>query len=69
MVWGLFVFFYAEPNIEGFNSHMIAKYETVQECNEAAYQSKLAHQLTNQKEYVYVFDTFIKYRCAPIPKQ
>jgi hypothetical protein len=66
MVWGLFLMIYGEQVREGFNSHMIATYETVRECNEAA--RDLSNKYVNRSEYSYTFKS-PRYRCAPIPKQ
>lgn len=68
MVWALFLMIYGQQVREGFNSHMIATYETVQECNEAAHKFYREGQDVHLKKYSYVLKS-PKYRCVPIPKQ
>ena len=68
MVWGLFLMIYGEQLREGFNSHMIATYETQLECDDTAHELYRAGQDVDRAEYSYTFKS-PRYRCAPIPKQ
>ena len=70
MVWALFLIISGEQIREGFSSHMIATYKTVQECDKAAYDLTQASRQAKFGEitYYYLMERG-GYRCAPIPQQ
>lgn len=67
MVWALFLIILGEQ--KNFNSHMIATYATIEECDEAA----LGLQRTWSLNKRFGEKTFVmkngRYECVPIPKQ
>ena len=68
MVWGLFLLIYGEQVRQGFTTHMIATYETVEECNKEAHKYYRAGQDVDREKFTYTLKS-PRYRCIPIPKQ
>ena len=53
---------------ENFGSHIVATYETIEECNAVAEQMRVAYKNTKKKdEFSYLLSNQPLYRCAPVP--
>ena len=76
MKWALILLIFGEKDIydekidQSFGSHIIAKYETIEECNSVASKMRVTYKNTRkQDEFIYLLSNQPMYRCAPIPKQ
>ena len=68
MVWALFLMIYKDI-ADPFDSHMIATYKTIEECNDAAHNLKKAwFEAGKDDKYRYLIQR-TQYVCAVIPKQ
>ena len=69
MVWALFLIIYQGQTAQGFNSHMLATYSTMLECDNAAVDLGIARrEARDSRKYAYPLERG-KYVCAPIVKQ
>ena len=69
MVWALFLIIYHEQIRGGFDSHMLATYSNMRECDTAAYElQKARRDARDNPKYIYTVE-IAQYVCAPVPKQ
>jgi hypothetical protein len=69
MVWAVFLILYHEQVRGGFDSHIVATYDTPSECSyEAVKLSSERRNVYQSGQYVYMVPR-AEYLCAPIPKQ
>lgn len=76
MEWALILLIFGEKDWydekidQIFGSHIIAKYETIEECNAVAGKMQLTYRKTYERdEFINLTSYQPMYRCAPMPKQ